>query len=231
MKLGSIKQFGDRVAVETRVLVDPASAHKYPEGSYGEAVMVVDCGKPRIAAAESKVTDPSGKVLYAYKWADPEFLDLSTAQTITPGSVASSTQRIVCNEGLRTPLFDKKHLPPTNFLSLSSTPAGDGDMLYGPIREETHGQKEVTLVSRFPNDHALELAGGPAPGISGYRVAASSVRVNCNDGTATAAKSEYYDSSNRLVYLFSYNQDFPTSGNSPMALLRRIVCNTNEAGK
>jgi uncharacterized caspase-like protein len=232
MKLSSIKQFGDRAAVETRFLLDSsASGQKFPDGSYGETLIVVDCTRPRMAAAESKVTDPSGTVVYAYKWGDPEFLDLSTAPSVTPGSIASSTRRIVCDEGMRTPLFDKQQLSAMNFASLSSTPAGDGDVLYGQIQGEARGQKEVTLVIRFHHDRALELAGGLAPGISGHRVEASRVQVNCNEGTATAPKSEYYDSSSRLVYLFPYAQAFPGSGNSPLALLRRIVCNANEAGK
>jgi uncharacterized caspase-like protein len=232
MKLSSIKQFGDRVAVETRFLIDAsAPGRKFPEGSHGETLMVVDCNRPRIAPAESKVTDPAGKVVYAYKWADPQFLDFSKASSFAPGSIASSTQRIACDEALRTPLFDKEQLSAMKFTSLSSTPAGDGDMFYGPIQDEIHGQKQVTLINRFHEDHPLELAGGPVPGITDRRIEASRIKVNCSDGTMTGSKTEYYDNSNRLVYLYPYGQQLPESGNSPLTLLRRILCNTTEAGK
>ena len=232
MKLSSIRQFGNRVVVETRSLIDSsAPGHKYPDGSYGETLFVVDCSRPRMAAAESKVTDRTGKVLYAYKWADPQFLDLSTASFFAAGSIASSTQRIVCDEALRTPLFGKKQLSDMDFTSLSSTPSGDGDMFYGPIEGELPGQKQVTLINRFHQDRALELAGGSVPGISDRRIEASRVKVNCGDGTMTDSKSEYYDSSNRLVYLYPYGRQLPESGNSPLTLLRRILCNANEAGK
>jgi caspase domain-containing protein len=232
IKLSSIKQFGDKVAVETRALIDSsASGKKYPEGSYGESLFVVDCNRPRMAAAESRVTDPVGKVLYAYKWAAPQFLDLSRAPPIVPGSVAASTRRIACDEAMRTPLFDKRQLAEMNFTSLSSNPAGDGDMFYGPIQDEPRGQKEVTLINRFHRDRPLELAGGPVPGVPDRRIEASRIKVNCNDGAMTDIKSEYYDSANRLVYLHPYGQQLPESANSPLALLRRIVCNVNEADK
>jgi len=232
IKLSSIKQFGDKVVVETRALIDSsAQGKKYPEGSYGETLFVVDCSRPRMAAAESKVTDPAGKVLYAYKWADPQFLDLSKASSFLPGSVGASTQRIVCDEAIRTPLFDKKQLSGMGFSSLSSTPAGDGDMFYGPIQEEPRGEKQVTLINRFHQDHALELASGSVPGVPARRIEASRVKVNCSDGTMTDFKSEFYDSSNTLVYLYPYTQQLTASENSPLTLLRRIVCDANEAGK
>jgi len=232
IKLSSIKQFGERVAVETRALIDAsAPGHKYPEGSYGETLFVVDCARPRMAPAESRVTDGTGKVLYAYKWADPQFLDLSTASSFAAGSIASSTQRIACDEAMRTPLFGKKQLSAMDFTSLSSTPMGDGDMFYGPIQDEPHGQKQVTLINRLHQDRPIELAGGPVPGVSDRRIEASRIKINCSDGTMTDSKSEYYNSSNRLVYLYPYEQQLPRSGNSPLMLLRRIVCNASEAGK
>src|SRR5262249_36320267 len=54
VKLSSIRQLGDRVAAETRFPVDPsAPGRKFPEGSYRERMIVVDCKRPRLAAAES----------------------------------------------------------------------------------------------------------------------------------------------------------------------------------
>src|SRR6202011_1813349 len=64
VKLSSIRQLGDRVAAETKSPVDPAApGWKFPERSYRERLIVVDCKRPRLAAAESKVVDPSGQVL------------------------------------------------------------------------------------------------------------------------------------------------------------------------
>src|SRR5262249_10914639 len=55
VKLSSIRQLGDRVAAETRFPVDPsAPGRKFPERSYRERLIVVDCKRPRLAAAEAK---------------------------------------------------------------------------------------------------------------------------------------------------------------------------------
>src|SRR5262249_48685435 len=133
VKLSSIRQIGDKVAAEMRFRIDPsAPGQKFPVGSHRETLVVVDCKRPRLAAAESKVIDPSGKVLYAYKWAEPALLDLSIAASFAPGSIESATQRVLCDEDMRTPLVGKQDLANTTFHSLSRTVAGDGTMFYAP---------------------------------------------------------------------------------------------------
>jgi hypothetical protein len=48
----------------------------------------------------------------------------------------------------------------------------------------------------------------------------------------SSIKSEYYDSSNNLIYMYTHVTDFKdVQLASPLALLRRIVCNANEVGK
>src|SRR5262249_16454027 len=131
VKLSSIRQLGDRVAAETRLRVDRnTSGQKFPEGSYRESLIVVDCKRPRLRAAESKVVDPSGKVLYAYKWADPAVLDLSSGTAFAPGSIEAATQGILCDERIQTPLVDKQDLAEMRFSSLSATAAGEGEIYY-----------------------------------------------------------------------------------------------------
>jgi uncharacterized caspase-like protein len=230
MKLSSIREIGTRTTVEQRSPVDAAGAKKFPEGSYNESVIVVDCTRPVIASAESRVVDPSGKVLYAYKWADPEFLDLSIGVTFTAGSVASATQKIVCDEAVRTPLVGKQELGAMTFSSLSSTASGDGEMFYSPVKT-TDGLAEVNLISKLHNEREISLSARPSS-VPLYRTQVSRIRINCaNDGT-TQTKSEYYDSMNRLVYLDAHGTEFKdVPAHSPLALLARIVCNVNEAGK
>jgi uncharacterized caspase-like protein len=234
MKLSSIRQFGDRVAVETRFLVDPsAPGQKHPAGSYGETLVVVDCSRPRIASAETKIIDPAGKIRFAYKWADPQFLDLSVGSWFTPGSVASSTQRILCDERIRTPLVGKQELAKMQFTSLASTVAGDGNMFFAFAQNDSSAdQREVTLVTKFDNTRELRLPSKPLPGIPPYLIEVSGVRVDCQNGAMSSTKSEYYDPSNNLIYMYTYVTDFKdVQPASPLALLRRIVCNANEAGK
>jgi uncharacterized caspase-like protein len=234
IKLASIQPIGDRVAVETRYLADPsAPGQKFPEGTYGETLFVADCKHPLMAAAESKMVDPAGKVLYAYKWADPKFLDLSIGPRITPGSISATTQKIACDERLRTPLLAKKAVAKMMFTSLSSTAAGDGEMFYVPIdKESSAGEREVIVISKFHNARGISLAGHEVPDVSPYVTEASRVRLDCRGSSMSAMKSEYYDSSNNLAYMYSYPTDInAVQPASPLALLRRIVCDANEAQK
>jgi hypothetical protein len=227
MKLSSIKQFGDKVAVETRVRIDPsAPGQKFPEGSYRDRLIVVDCKRPRLAAAESRVIDASGKVLYAYKWADPAFVDLSIARSFAPGSIEAATQRIICDEGTRTPLVGKQDLVKMTFASLSRTLAGDGEIFYGLMENELHGrQREVAVVVRSDRDRELAWSGQTFPNLPQYRIQVSGMKLDCADGTSTDTKSEYYDSTNNLIYLSPQGTalgDIPAA--APLAVLRRVVC-------
>jgi len=227
VKLSSIKQLGDKVAAETRFRIDPlAPGQKFPEGSYRERLIVVDCKQPRLAAAESKVINPSGKVLYAYKWADPAFLDLSTGAAFAPGSIESATQRILCDDGIRTPLVDKQDLAEMRFSSLSSTVAGDGEIFYALAQNGLQPrQREVSVVTQLHRARELDLSGQRPPDVPPYRTQVSRVEVNCADGTMAEMKSEYYDPSNSLIYLNAHGTPFSDiQATAPLAVLRRVVC-------
>jgi hypothetical protein len=234
MKLSSIKQLGDKVAAETRARIDPsAPGQKFPEGSYRDRLIVVDCKRPRLAAAESRVIDASGKVLYAYKWADPAFVDLSIAPSFAPGSIEAATQRIICDEDMRTPLVGKQDLAKRTFSSLSRTVAGDGEIFYALAPNEARGgSREVAVVVRFDRDRELALSGQTLPDVPQYRTQVSGVRLDCADGTSTQTKSEYYDSANNLIYLGAQAMAFGDKQSaSPFTLLRQAVCNTEKPGK
>jgi hypothetical protein len=227
VKLSSIKQLGDKVAVETRIRIDASAPdHKFPEGSYREKLLVVDCKRSRLAASESKVIGPSGKLLYAYKWADPAVLDLSTAPSFTPGSIEAATQRLFCDEAMRTPLVGKQDLAKMTFASLSRTVAGDGEIFYALTPNEPRGgSREVAVVVRFDRDRAFALSGQTFPDLPQYRIQVSGMKLDCADGTSTDTKSEYYDSTNNLIYLSPEGTalgDIPAA--APLAVLRRVVC-------
>jgi hypothetical protein len=229
VKLSSIRQLGDRVAAETRVPVDPSDpGRKFPERSYHESLIVVDCNRPRLAAAESKVVDPSGKVLFAYKWADPAVLDLSGAASFAPGSIESVTQRILCDEGIRTPLVGKQDLAGMRFTSLAGSVAGDDEILYALTQNEQHGKsREVTVVVQFKPERQLIFSGQAFADGPRYRTRVSRASVECPDGTITEAKSEYLDAANNLIYLESRPTTFNGTGNP----LRKVLCNGDDPGK
>jgi uncharacterized caspase-like protein len=232
MRLSSIRPMNGKAVVELRYLIDPSDpSQKYPKMSHGEDLVVFDCNKPIFFAVESRIIDPSGEVLHSYKWGDPASLDLSTGSSFTSTSIASVTQRIVCDEGMRTPLVDKGDLAKMKFLPLSSAIDGDGDMFYSLIHNENtaDNQREAIVVDRLHNDRAVDDIAGD---LFTYRTRISRIRVNCVDGTMVRTKSENYDVSNNLVYLRADTLDLKDITNAPVwALLRRIVCNANEAAK
>jgi len=235
MKISSIRPIGDKASVETRYLIDPVvPGNKFPEGSYREDLMVTHCTKPITAMAESTVTDAKGKPLYAYRWADPQYLDLSIGGSFTPGSIAALTQKIACHERLRTPLVSKQELAAMNFPSLSSTMSGDGDIFYALAQNEASvaGTREVNLIIKLHKDAEVSLSKHPVSAVPLYRTQVSRISLNCTKGTMGLTKTEYYDTNQNLVYFDMNGTERDESpNNSPIGLLRRIVCNASEAGK
>jgi hypothetical protein len=229
VKLSSIRQLGDRVAAETKSPVDPAApGRKFPERSYRERLIVVDCKRPRLAAAESKVVDPSGQVLNAYKWGDPAALDLSAATSFAPGSIEAATQSVLCDEAIRTPLVGKQDLAGMQFTSLPGSVAGDDEILYALTQNEPRsGSREVTIAAQFKPERQLILSGQVLADSPRYRTRVSRASVDCPDGTMTEAKSEYYDAANNLIYLESRPATFSGAGNP----FRKILCNADDARK
>jgi uncharacterized caspase-like protein len=235
MKISSIRQISDKAAVATRYLIDPAvPGNKFPAGSYREDLMVTHCSKPLTAMAESRVTDPKGKALYAYKWADPQYLDLAIGGSFTPGSIAALTQKIACNDELRTPLVGKQELAAMKFFSLSSTMSGDGDVFYAFAQNEPSaaGSRDINLIVRLHKDVEVSLSKRSVSGVPLHRIQVSRIRLDCTKGTMGLTKAEYYDANSNLVYVDTTGTEVnEIPNNSPVGLLRRIVCNANEAGK
>ena len=235
-KLSSLQQFGDKVAVLMKSLLDPSAppptGTTFSEGDYQENTVVFDCKRPAMGIAEKTVYGKTGEVKYHYKWSDPKYLDISTGIAIRPGSVALTAQHILCDEELRTPLVTKSELLSMNFTSLATTPDGRADMFYGPINFGTGSQypNERTVVLKEHEDHKLDEL---FPGLTiiglppSYRTLVERVHVDCGESKVTIPKFEYYDASNNLVFLRAalppWSPNVPPT--SPMALLRRIICN------
>lgn len=240
MKINSIVQFGNRVAVRQKTVPDPSTplipGRELPDVAYQEGVTVYDCENPIMATAESTIISKSGETLYHYKWADPRYLDLSIGVAIAPGTVSSTARKIVCHDELRTPTFGKKQLAAMNFASLASTREGDGDMFYVPIEHSTNVQdvREAILIIRLYKDVGLALPGISVQDLPNYRVEVDRVRLKCSGNEIAITKSEYFDVSNNPVYLTGADPSTPIQWtpfieSSPLGVLQRIVC-PNEFG-
>jgi uncharacterized caspase-like protein len=239
LKLNSLERFGDKAAVRTKYVVDPAGpiGHQYPDAAYADELDVFDCKQMNTAAAEITIVGKGGQTLHHYKWADPQFLDLSIGSAVNPGTVVYTLRNIVCYDQSHTPLFGKKELASNKFTSLSSTVAGDGDVFF--VQTEggmnTINQKDVIVIFRMHDDHTVYLP----PGISfadvpTYRTEIDRDLLRCDQNSILAVQGEEYDASNNLVYMSrpdhskeTVSQNFVDG--SPFAVLQRIVCKPNEA--
>jgi hypothetical protein len=242
LKVSSIDQFGDRVAVQVRGAVDPTTAvigpDKFPEGNFYESTAVVDCKQPVVAMAESRVVTPSGELLAHYKVADPKFLSLSMGIAIAPGQVAETLRKIVCDETLRTPLVTKKQLSEMNFSDLASTPAGDGEIYYQAMQNDKAPVTEKDVVVVIKLDKFTKVTDMLEPSFSGldlgtYNVDVDRVHFKCNEQKMIVLKSEYYDSAHNLIALVIRNPpgEIPLKERSPLATLQRILCGPREVQK
>ena len=239
LKISSIRQFGDRVAVQTRSLIDATvpilGTKKFPDGTYGEIVSVLDCKQSTFALSEVKAVSPSGKILASYKWADPEYLGLSVGAAIESHMVAATAKPILCDERLRTSMVGKKQLASMNFTLLSSTADGSGELYYQTIinKGEAQAEKDAIVLNQEANIHKLSDA-VLAPGVTtavelgSYKTRVQWVRLKCDVRRASVLKMELYDELENLVFLVVGNKEQLFSETSPMAVLQRILCAPQE---
>ena len=236
LKLSSIKIMGDSVAGLTRYAVEPGTisipGKTFSEDDYAEDLIVTDCKGPLIALSEQTIVSRTGEIKYHHKWGDPELVLMSTGLKVASNSVFETLLNIFCHKELRTPLAQKQELVSVNFSYLSSTPSGGGEVFYKSSNSDTHSENpdDPILVIRENEDHNLHNDVFPGLFIIGlphsYRTIVQQVRFDCTAPKVTILKTEYYNSSNNLVYLAAAKAPSPADviRTSPVDLLRRIVC-------
>jgi hypothetical protein len=242
MQLSSIRQLKNRVAVRLRYIPDPAlplaPTVKLSDIAYIEDVTVFDCDKPIMVASETTIYSRSDEILFHYKWAEPEYVNFSLSMSIPPVSIGATGRNIACHDDLRTPLLGRNQLAAMKFASLSSTVSGDGEMFYVPIEHKMgpDGTRDVILIIRAHKEYTLKLADGSVVNhIPKYRTEVDRIRLKCFSNESGITKSEYFDGSNKLVFVnnllhLSAVEPSPSiqwtkfPDNAPFALLQRIVC-------
>lgn len=238
LKVSSIEQIDTKVAVMEKILVDPSTQGKqFPDAAYLEQLVVYDCKQPRTAIAENAVVNKSGQTVSHYKWANPQFLDMSIGVAVTPGTIAYVARNILCHEELLTPLVTKDQLVAMNFSSLSSTVAGDGEIFYTLIDNDTNSEEQHEIIVVFKMLKDTGFVGQPTipkPDMPTYRTEVDKLLIKCDKNSFSSRKSEFYDASNNLVYLRGPDltkeivwENFVDG--SPYAALQRIVCKPHEA--
>ena len=232
-KPSSVKIFGDKVVYTARY---PLAKVNPPEGGYQEDVTVVDCKKSIWAMSRQKTYNKSGVVVADHKWADPELLDLSIGGPIRPGTIVSSAEQIMCDESLRTPLLSKGQLAKMNLSYLGRTARGDGQILYGSIKETSHSSygTELLFVVKLDEDHKFAevfpnqtIVGLPPD----FRVEVDRLQTDCTARKLLLSKSQYLDSEDNLLYLSApQTEPLAPPQTSPFGWLLATVCGASITG-
>jgi hypothetical protein len=235
----SIKSFGDRVAFLARYPLrsnaSVASEQKtVQEGAYEDELTVLDCKKSVFAIAESTIYDIAGKIIFHLKSGEPESLDLSNGQPVSPTAMLAISEHIVCDEQLRTIALSKAARFGNMHLSyLANAPDGDGSLFYGPMKPTSNPTYpiEVLSVLKRNNDHLFEVikaqnVRGLPPG---YRTLAGNVEINCAEKKVLTPVDEYYDKDDHLIFLSAAPAPapaYPPEG-APFRLLLNITCDSS----
>lgn len=245
MQLSSIKNLGDRAAVRMKYLVDKSKPKTFygrtlPDAAYVEELNVYDCTKPRMATADDLIFDKSGNLLFHYKWADPEYLNLAVGVDLEPKSIGSVTATIVCSPEVGTPLVSKDQISSMKFASLSSMTDGSGELFYAPADKGASAPNEKALLFILRNFQDRNLQSVLPPNVSvpnapNYRVEVDHVLIKCDENKYAIDKVENWNSSNELVRIgvndssvavtFSSFQDI-----SAFATLQQIYCGKPYSG-
>jgi hypothetical protein len=232
-KPNSVKTFGDYVAFTGRFPLKSVNAVATVEGTlplgvYQDETMVLDCKKSVATSAETTIYNKAGNVISHFKMAEPAALDMSRGAPIPPGSVISLAEHMLCDK-LLTPSLSQQ-VKNTTLTYLSGTPAGDGDLFYGPTKRlsETPNLLESPVAVRFFQDHALADLFQDKPvlgGAKGYRSLAELPQFNCTDRTVYVPKIGYFDSENNLTYLNAAKDIQPGDvNNTPFGALLSMFC-------
>jgi uncharacterized caspase-like protein len=244
IQLTSIRRFGGTASAKIkRLVVDPppeiATGRPISEAAYTEDVDVFDCGSPRMAVAETSVFNTTGTLVYHYKWADPQYLDLTIGAPLAPGSTGSFAASIACHEELGIPLLSKEEISKMKFRSLSSTVSGDGDIFYKLLDNDPNdrNQKRVLGIIRFNADHNLsdtmpkEISIEKAPT---YRLEVDDILFKCNEDKFGTDRNEWWNASHELVRMGFVSppaihfSELQTP--SPLKTLQMIVCGRQYVG-
>jgi hypothetical protein len=199
---------------------------------------VYDCDTPAFWESEVTYYSKANEVIYHYKWADPGLVErVAEPMKIAEGSISASTRHLVCDEQLRTPAVTKDELSAFKFVSLASTPAGDGDLFYKIVEPKMGvSDPKVLLIVRPREKKNLSDAVGPntAAALQGltFVTVINMLRIDCKNSKSTGIKLEYYTETNSLVEIAAVDPTKPGSvadikPKSPLALLHDIACADN----
>jgi uncharacterized caspase-like protein len=246
LQLSSIQQFDGRAAVRTKQFLDPAEPKVFngitlSDAFYEEEVDVYDCTHPIISASEVSFFSKIGKLLYHYKFTDPQYTDLSIGgKTLPAGSVGRVASYIACHNDIATPLVSKNELSRMEFKYLATMVGNQGEIFYKPNESEQSdpNQKKVTVIFKRNKDHNVKEfldPGTSIPDPPDYRMEVNDLILKCDESKFMIDKTEFWNASTQLVRLSFYLDitkakfsDFQID--SPFDTLQQIFCHRPYGG-
>ena len=206
---------------------------QYPEASFQEGTVVLDCQQPRFAVADVRIVSQSGEVFARYLVGDPEDLDLSKGIAIAPSDPAATLKNIVCDEDVRTPLVTKTQLASMKFSNLAITP--DFEVYYQVLQSEgTPSEKDAIVLYRKTKENKI---GDLLPAFRGSLVELGTAkmmvgwyRFHCKERTYSVLKSELYDASNELKFISGADSTQRSSAEQ-LNPLQQTLCGPPEVEK
>ena len=246
MKLSSIQSFNGKAAADIKWAIYPSARQlpvfkDLPDAEFVDDTDVFDCEKPKTVTAESSVLNKAGQVIFHYKWGNPRFMSFNMPVTVAPGSTGDSARKILCFKGGDIPAVTKRELAEMSFQSLSSTVTGDGDLFYKvlPSGKADQDEKHLLFITRFNKEREVPLLAPNASiqNLPNFKTEVDRTVLNCRANRIFAFVNEYYDSSNRLVFLrppIDIPQDVSQWQEiknilSPISQLRDTICGAGEA--
>lgn len=244
IQLSSIQEFGDRAAAKVKFLIEPSAPKLFfgrslPDADHVEDLNVYDCINPVMAISEESLFDKSGKLLFHYKWADPQYLNLAIGTTLPPGSIGLLADKIACHDEIGTPLVSKEQIAAMNFNSVASTAAGDGEIFYKELQgnKDVPNKKELLFIIKYAADRNVKdifPAGVSMPDPPNYRTEVDHTLLSCDENTFVTDKSEDWNASNELVRV-GYTDPKTIKASefndiSIFATLQQIVCHKSYGG-
>jgi hypothetical protein len=136
-------------------------------------------------------------------------------------------------------LVSKKQMAKMDFISLSSTLDGNGEILYQPPRKDRSDPNQLEIIHVFRNFSDRNVKeffpeGVAIPDPPNYREEVDLVLIRCDSNQFAITRTEHWDAANRLVRSqfvdparIKFSEVQPTA---PAAVMQEIYCQKGYAG-
>jgi hypothetical protein len=200
--------------------------------SYTQHVDVFDCeaSDAKFSNVETAVFNVANKIIYRHVFGPVEAITITA--DIVPKTDLDLTRNALCDMTIARPLVSRDELKKLDFAPLATANDGKSEFYYKKMAPMRANQGRAILVNVYNEDQALDkllpaFAGMPEKIF--FRYIVSDTRFDCNETSYTNLRFDVYDGSQNLVNVATPQGKLEiTNETSPVANLRRLVCNKKE---